>query len=71
MFAKVNLQNFSKRRIFKVEGLVKKVVLFVSVKLNLEGYSIHNLNYLKCGDIHQDEIDDSNRFQAWKVCLGL
>lgn len=41
------------------------------VKLNLEGYSPHNLNYLKCGDTKQDEAEDGARFQAWKACLGV
>ncbi|XP_046994484.1 myosin-I heavy chain [Schistocerca americana] len=41
------------------------------VKLNLEGYSPHNLNYLQCGDTRQDEVEDAARFQAWKACLGV
>ncbi|KAL1128916.1 hypothetical protein AAG570_013450 [Ranatra chinensis] len=41
------------------------------VKLNLEGYSLHNLSYLKCGDTRQDENEDATRFQAWKTCLGV
>lgn len=45
-------------------------IYFLSVKLNLEGYSPHNLNYLKCGDTKQDEAEDGARFQAWKACLG-
>lgn len=45
-------------------------LLEFSVKLNLEGYNVHNLNYLKFGDMKQDETDDSARFQSWKVCLG-
>nr|CAD7437506.1 unnamed protein product [Timema bartmani] len=40
------------------------------VKLNLEGYSPHNLKYLQCGDTRQDEAEDAARFQAWKACLG-
>ena len=41
------------------------------MKLNLEGYSPHNLNYLKHGDSRQDEAVDAARFQAWKACLGV
>nr|CAD7588191.1 unnamed protein product [Timema genevievae] len=41
------------------------------VKLNLEGYSPHNLKYLQCGDTRQDEAEDAARFQAWKACLGV
>ncbi|XKL63274.1 hypothetical protein PGB90_005638 [Kerria lacca] len=41
------------------------------IKFNLEGHSPHTLNYLKCGDVKQDETDDSARFQSWKVCLGV
>ncbi|XP_073968429.1 unconventional myosin-IXb-like dachs isoform X3 [Rhodnius prolixus] len=40
-------------------------------KLNLEGYNLHNLSYLKCGDTRQDEAEDAGRFQAWKACLGV
>lgn len=40
-------------------------------RLNLEGYTISNLNYLKCGDTRQDEREDAARFQAWKTCLGI
>ncbi|XP_024086474.1 myosin-I heavy chain isoform X2 [Cimex lectularius] len=40
-------------------------------KLNLEGYNLHNLCYLKCGDTRQDEAEDATRFQAWKTCLGV
>ncbi|CRK99962.1 CLUMA_CG013257, isoform B [Clunio marinus] len=40
-------------------------------RLNLDGFSISNLNYLKGGDIHQDEQEDAARFQAWKACLGI
>jgi dachs len=39
--------------------------------LNLEKYSIHNLNYLRHGDTHQDEAEDAARFQSWKTCLGV
>jgi dachs protein len=39
-------------------------------KLNLENYSVHNLNYLRHGDTTQDEAEDAARFQAWKACLG-
>lgn len=41
------------------------------IKLNLEGYTPHNLRYLQYGDINQDEQEDSSRFQAWKACLGI
>ncbi|CAD7080160.1 unnamed protein product [Hermetia illucens] len=41
------------------------------IKLNLEGYSPANLRYLQSGDTHQDEQEDSSRFQAWKACLGI
>ncbi|XP_075226131.1 unconventional myosin-IXb-like dachs [Lycorma delicatula] len=41
------------------------------VKLNLEGYSPHNLVYLQHGDTCQDEAEDAARFQAWKACLGV
>lgn len=40
-------------------------------RLHLEGYTTHNLNYLKNGDIRQDEGEDAARFQAWKTCLGI
>ncbi|XP_059474845.1 unconventional myosin-IXa isoform X2 [Neocloeon triangulifer] len=40
-------------------------------KLNLDKYSIHNLNYLRYGDTSQDEAEDAARFQAWKTCLGV
>lgn len=40
-------------------------------RLNLEGYSIHNLNYLQSGDKNQNEQEDAIRFQAWKTCLGI
>lgn len=40
-------------------------------RLHLEGYTIHNLNYLKFGDSKQDEGEDAARFQAWKTCLGI
>lgn len=39
--------------------------------MNLEKYSIHNLNYLRHGDTHQDEAEDAARFQQWKTCLGV
>ncbi|CAG0923088.1 unnamed protein product [Notodromas monacha] len=39
-------------------------------KLNLEGYSVHNLRYLNCGDVSQDKNEDRRRFEAWKTCLG-
>ncbi|KAL4113173.1 hypothetical protein QTP88_016846 [Uroleucon formosanum] len=41
------------------------------VKLNLEGYSPTNLQYLMQGDTRQDEAEDAIRFQSWKSCLGL
>ncbi|XP_025419111.1 myosin-G heavy chain isoform X2 [Sipha flava] len=41
------------------------------VKLNLEGYSPTNLQYLMQGDTRQDEAEDAARFQSWKSCLGL
>ncbi|XP_050538527.1 unconventional myosin-IXb isoform X2 [Daktulosphaira vitifoliae] len=41
------------------------------VKLNLEGYSPSNLQYLMHGDTRQDEVEDAARFQSWKSCLGL
>ncbi|XP_065202156.1 unconventional myosin-Va isoform X2 [Planococcus citri] len=41
------------------------------MKLNLDGYNVNNLNYLKHGDVNQDEVDDANRFQTWKICLGV
>lgn len=44
--------------------------MLLAVKLNLDGYDVNNLNYLKCGDVSQDEVDDANRFQMWKTCLG-
>lgn len=40
-------------------------------KLNLDRYSISNLNYLSSGDTSQDVEEDSARFQAWKTCLGV
>lgn len=40
-------------------------------RLNLEGFSISNLKYLKDGDTRQDEQEDAARFQAWKACLGI
>jgi len=40
-------------------------------RLNLDGYSVSNLKYLKGGDTRQDEQEDSARFQAWKACLGI
>jgi len=44
---------------------------YVTAKLSLEGYSLHNLRYLQCGDTRQDEAEDASRFQAWKACLGI
>lgn len=41
------------------------------IRLNLEGYSVHNLNYLQTGDTCQNEQEDATRFQAWKTCLGI
>lgn len=41
------------------------------VRLNLEGYSLTNLNYLQQGDTNQNEKEDAARFQAWKTCLGI
>ncbi|XP_044001264.1 unconventional myosin-IXb isoform X2 [Aphidius gifuensis] len=41
------------------------------VKLNLEGYNLKNLRYLKQGDTRQNESEDAVRFQAWKACLGV
>jgi len=41
------------------------------VKLNLEGYSPTNLQYLMQGDTRQDEAEDAIRFQSWKSCLGM
>lgn len=41
------------------------------VRLNLDGYSVHNLNYLQSGDTCQNEQEDAKRFQAWKTCLGI
>ena len=41
------------------------------IRLNLEGYSVHNLNYLQSGDTCQNEQEDAMRFQAWKTCLGI
>lgn len=40
-------------------------------RLKLDGFSVHNLRYLKDGDTHQDEAEDAARFQAWKACLGI
>lgn len=40
-------------------------------RLNLEGYSVHNLNYLQSGDTCQNEQEDAMRFQAWKTCLCI
>lgn len=40
-------------------------------KLNLDGFSPSNLRYLQSGDTRQDMTEDSNRFQAWKQCLGV
>lgn len=40
-------------------------------RLFLEGFNIHNLNYLKDGDTQQDEQEDAARFAAWKACLGI
>lgn len=55
-----------------------------SVKLNLEGYTVHNLNYLRqglpggaggpgspAGFAGLDEAEEAARFQAWKACLGV
>lgn len=41
------------------------------LKLNLDGYSPLTLRYLQHGDTRQNESEDSARFQAWKVCLGI
>lgn len=41
------------------------------IRLNLEGFSVHNLNYLQSGDTCQNEAEDAMRFQAWKTCLGI
>ncbi|XP_065342455.1 unconventional myosin-IXb isoform X1 [Cloeon dipterum] len=41
------------------------------MKLNLDNYSIHKLNYLRHGDTCQDEAEDAARFQSWKACLGV
>lgn len=40
-------------------------------RLHLDGYTIRNLNYLKDGDLRQDDGEDAARFQAWKTCLGI
>lgn len=40
-------------------------------RLKLDGFSISNLNYLKNGDIRQDEQEDAARFGRWKACLGI
>ncbi|RWS31912.1 unconventional myosin-IXb-like protein [Leptotrombidium deliense] len=40
-------------------------------KLNLEGYTIHNLRYLNHGDLSQNEAEDASRFEAWKTCLSV
>jgi dachs len=40
-------------------------------RLCLDGFNVSNLNYLKYGDIKQDEQEDAARFQAWKACLGI
>uniref|UniRef100_T1IKQ6 Myosin motor domain-containing protein n=1 Tax=Strigamia maritima TaxID=126957 RepID=T1IKQ6_STRMM len=40
-------------------------------KLNLNGYSIHNLHYLSCGEIVQNKKEDASRFEAWKSCLSV
>ncbi|XP_072390346.1 unconventional myosin-Ia isoform X2 [Diabrotica undecimpunctata] len=40
-------------------------------KLNLEAQTITSLRYLQYGDTRQDTVEDSNRFQAWKNCLGI
>lgn len=58
----------------------RKITLFLctkpsfttfAVKLNLEGYSPTNLQYLMQGDTRQDEAEDAIRFQSWKSCLGM
>lgn len=41
------------------------------VKLNLEGYSVHNLKFLNCGDVSQRDSEDAARFEAWKACLSV
>lgn len=45
-------------------------IVYVTVKLNLEGYNLKNLRYLQHGDTRQDDAEDAARFQAWKACLG-
>ncbi|XP_017780333.1 PREDICTED: unconventional myosin-IXa isoform X2 [Nicrophorus vespilloides] len=40
-------------------------------KLNLDGCTPSTLRYLQNGDTRQDMTEDSNRFQAWKTCLGI
>nr|CAI5836757.1 unnamed protein product [Callosobruchus analis] len=40
-------------------------------KLNLEGHKPSTLRYLQYGDTRQNLVEDSNRFQAWKMSLGI
>ena len=39
--------------------------------LNLEGYDVHSLKYLSCGDTATNLAEDALRFEAWKSCLSV
>lgn len=48
-------------------GLTKEERL----ELKLEGYNLHNLKYLSCGDTCTNVAEDAARFEAWKSCLSV
>lgn len=39
--------------------------------LNLDGYDVHNLKYLSCGDTSTNLVEDAHRFETWKSCLSV
>uniref|UniRef100_A0A0K2TNA5 Unconventional myosinIXblike [Megachile rotundata] n=2 Tax=Lepeophtheirus salmonis TaxID=72036 RepID=A0A0K2TNA5_LEPSM len=39
--------------------------------LGLDGLTIRDLNFLNSGDYRQDEAQDAERFEEWKVNLGI
>ncbi|XP_026464689.1 unconventional myosin-IXb [Ctenocephalides felis] len=41
------------------------------IRFNLDGYNPTNLRYLQAFDTHQNQKEDSERFQAWKACLSV
>lgn len=41
------------------------------MNLNLDGYDVHNLKYLSCGDTSLNPVEDALRFEAWKSCLSV